>query len=413
MKVTCPKCHKVIQAPDEWAGRKVKCPGCKDMIKLPESLDGSARDDLGFDISSLGALERGEVLIRERKGKPLSLKEAQEMAAQAPSEEAAPAPRDPSIRICPKCKQKVRCLDPYAEVMCGYCGTGIPSQMENALAKYKPETIIETKQVSFYSGFTTAISYPVRAVASMLGATFILPIVVILPIGAFVALQILQAQNEVSGAADIGWVNPVLGIAGVVIKLYLVAMGFFVLVDTLRVTLIGEEIPPPLSYSPSRIIGVLVPYLPLMGAYAVLFALAYFLFIGPPEQDNLHIWILFTAIVGFPMPMSAIGIASSKTTDGLNPLRVLRSIGRTLGHYCFLDLILVLYGAFAGVLIALVSSLGGLMENLISNKQIALLPSSFVAWFSLLGAGLYCSYMLGRLVGLFARTFKDRLDFDF
>ncbi len=158
---------------------------------------------------------------------------------------------------------------------------------------------------------------------------------------------------------------------------------------------------------------MLVPYLPLLGAYAVLFALAYFLFIGPPEQENLHIWILFTAIIGFPMPMSAIGIASSKTTDGLNPLRVLRSIGRTLGHYFFLDLILVLYGAFAGVLIALVSSLGGLTENLISNKQIAQLPSSFVAWFALLGAGLYCSYMLGRLVGLFARTFKDRLDFDF
>ncbi len=42
MKVTCPKCSKVVQAPDEWAGRKVKCPGCKDMIKLPESQDGAA-----------------------------------------------------------------------------------------------------------------------------------------------------------------------------------------------------------------------------------------------------------------------------------------------------------------------------------------------------------------------------------
>lgn len=412
MKVTCPKCSKVVQAPDEWAGRKVKCPGCKDMIKLPASQDGSATEDLGFDIGSFGALEGGEVLVREQKGKPLTLKEAQKLAAQTVLEQTSPAPGDPTIRICPKCRQKVRCVDPYAEVMCGYCGTGIAGRADGNKAGYRADVIHETPKVTFYAGFTAAIFYPVRALASMLGAVFILPVAVLAPLAAAVALITLQGQNEINKAADFSWLFNIIAIAGKVMQAYLGAIGIYVLVDTLRVTLVGEEIPPPLTYSPARIIAILTPYLPIVGIYGVLTAVAYFI-LGGFTQDNIVTWVIVAALLGLPLPMLVIGVASSKPSDGLNPQRVFMSIGRTLGHYLFLDLLLVLYGAMAAAMIFLVSSLGDQFKTVLSNPNFAVLLASFIGWAALLSAGLYCSYMLGRLIGLFARTFKEKLNFEF
>ena len=38
IRVECPnpKCKKVLQAPDEHAGKKARCPGCGHIITIPE-----------------------------------------------------------------------------------------------------------------------------------------------------------------------------------------------------------------------------------------------------------------------------------------------------------------------------------------------------------------------------------------
>ena len=35
LKVKCPKCAKILAAPDERAGQQVKCPGCGQVLRLP------------------------------------------------------------------------------------------------------------------------------------------------------------------------------------------------------------------------------------------------------------------------------------------------------------------------------------------------------------------------------------------
>jgi hypothetical protein len=67
----------------------------------------------------------------------------------------------------------------------------------------------------------------------------------------------------------------------------------------------------------------------------------------------------------------------------------------------------------AAAMIFLVSSLGTQFKNVVANPNFAVLLASFIGWAALLSAGLYCSYMLGRLIGLFARTFKEKLKFEF
>src|SRR5689334_5873980 len=109
MKVSCPNCQRVLQAPDEWGGRTVKCPSCKKPIALPK---GDAPEDLGIEFGSLESLEGGgEAVISDRRGKPMKMKEAQAAAVVA-QQNGPPVPLgDPLVRACPKCGQKVRTED--------------------------------------------------------------------------------------------------------------------------------------------------------------------------------------------------------------------------------------------------------------------------------------------------------------
>ncbi|HSW46903.1 MAG TPA: hypothetical protein VLM89_15180 [Phycisphaerae bacterium] len=429
MKVTCPKCRKVVQAPDEWAGRKVKCPGCKDLIKLPESVDGSTADDLNFDFRSLGSLESvGETMIRERKGKPLSLKEAQKLTAEAAAENAEPLPADPAIRICPKCRHRVRCADPYAEVMCGYCGTGIPGTSDNAnKTKYKAEYDADKNLVTFYGGFTSAVAYPVPAFGSIfLGmaigfGSITVPLLAVL---GFIAAANLNPVGQDKGGADYGWVGVFINAMFLVQAIYFGSVAYYLLIDTIRTTSSGSENPPNLSWNIINLGAALGGYAILVTGYAMVIILLVTASTGsfPTQVADLTktferpVNLAILALLTFGVPMNLLGLASGTPLFGLHPYRVGLSILNSIGHYTFLFLIFLLYlGIYIGVMAAVLSWAGPAILQTASQglkAGLANMLGGLAAWAVVLGAGFFFAYSIGRILGLFARTYKKSLCFE-
>jgi hypothetical protein len=116
------------------------------------------------------------------------------------------------------------------------------------------------------------------------------------------------------------------------------------------------------------------------------------------------------------VPMNMIGLSSSHALDGLNPVRTFRSIGRVGGHYFFLFLIMLLYlGMYIGG-VALVMKWAGPAIMDAANKGMEVgffkMLGGPIAWCVLIGLGFYFSYMIGRVLGLFARSYKEHLEFD-
>jgi len=434
MKVTCPKCRKVVQAPDEWAGRKVKCPGCKDMIKLPLSADGSSAEDLNFDLGRLGSLEAGgEILVREHKGKPLSLKEAQQMAAQV-ADRPPPEPTDPTIRICPKCGQKVRCLDPYAEVMCSYCSTGITGRSDESTrkAKYIQDDSLLKKPVSFYDGFTSAAAYPLPALGSIgvgMALAFASITAPLLAVLGFLAAANANPITQKPGGTDYGWVGLFITSMFIAQAAYFGSVAYCILIDTIRTTNSGTETPPNLIWNIIKFGSTLGGYAILVVLYVGVVAILLIAsngtlpFLGPTgtkwsdfaalgQPGNLVILTLLT----FCIPMNLIGLASGHPFYGLNPLRFGLSIGKTIGHYIFLFLIFVLYvGIYAGIMTAVLSWAGpAILQTAREGLKAGLanMIGGLGAWAVVLGAGFYFAYSIGRILGLFSRTYNKSLNFE-
>jgi hypothetical protein len=421
MKVACPNCKKVLQAPDEWAGRKVKCPGCKKPISLPTD-GGDVADTGGVDLGSLEAMESaGEALVYDRT-KPLTLKAAQ--AAATPDDKPRSA-ADPNLRTCPKCGQKARSEDPYSEIICRHCGGGIPGRakvMDDV--KYTSANADRmTTTVSFYTGFTGAATYPIPAMAAiLLGMGVALAIIAIPLLGVlgFTQSSSLNNINERGPAVDsASWVGLFLTVMFVAEAIYFGSVGYYILIDTIRTTTSGAEQPPNLTWNIINLGTALGGYAALLGFYAILIMIM----AGGFPDDHEHLqalaapWKLFViALLTFGVPMNIIGLSSGHAMDGLNPVRVFRSIGRLLGHYIFLFLIVLLYlGMYIGLMVAVLSW----AAPIIMASATKGLGAGFVhmlmgvaAWAVVMGLGFYFAYSVGRILGLFSRTYREQIDFE-
>lgn len=424
MKVSCPNCKKPMQAPDEWAGRKVKCPGCKKPISLPAAApDGSHTQGLDFD--SLEALEdAGEALVFERpKGKPLTLKEAQALADASTTTEERKAASDPRIRICPRCSQKVRSDDLYSEIICRHCGGGIPGmELKKDRAKYSSGMDRIVTKVSFYTGFTSAFAYPIPAFAAILlgiGVALAAIAVPLLGVLAFTEVSGLNPVNERNPSESSGWVGVFLTVMFVVEAIYFGSVGYYILIDTIRTTSAGSEQPPNLTWNIINLGAALGGYAALIAFYALIVILL----VGgvPSSAEDLESlgqpWkLVLIALLTFGVPMNIIGLSSSHALDGLNPVRVFRSIGRLAGHYIFLFLIVLLYlGMYVGLMWAVMSWAGPMILSAARHgigagffKMLA----GVGAWAMVMGIGFYFAYSIGRVLGLFTRTYREEIDFE-
>jgi len=427
LKVTCPKCKKVLQAPDDWAGKKVKCTGCKHPVRLPaaEQQDASS-NDLSFDLGTLGALESaGRVTVREAKGKPMTLKEAQEAAKAS---QTIVQPDDPTIRICPSCRLKVKVADPHTEVMCRHCGAGIPpvAILKGEKARYQDSMADRMKiPVTFYSGFTQATTYPLPALGAIAGAMGIallsiaLPLLVIL---GFLASSSLNPINETKEGTDYGWVGVFISVAFIAQAVYFGSVGYYILIDTIRTTTSGAEHPPNLTWNVINLGAALGGYVALLLLYALVMVVLVTISKGFPDRmaDFAELSrpgnIAVLALITFGVPMNMIGLSSSHALEGLNPLSVGKSIFSTLGHYIFLFLITMLYlGIYIGIMAAVLNWAGPMIlraakEGLGAGFLNMLL--GLVAWAVVMGAGFYFAYAMGRILGLFCRTYREQLAFE-
>lgn len=423
MKVKCSNCQKTFHAPDEWVGRKVKCPKCKHPVSL-------AKDDTEFDIDlgSLGAIEAGgQALVVERKGKPMTLKEAQAAAAAAagPTKAAAPA-QDPTLRTCPQCGAKVRVIDLYSEVLCRHCGGGIPpvEEKETELVGFKVAAEGLAGRVSFYAGFTGAALYPIPAIAFILTAMGIAIGAIMVPLFGLLGLLQASALNSATKQQEgsLAWVGTFLAAMFAVEGAYFGSVAYYCLIDTIRSTTAGNENPPALTWNITKIGSALGGYAALIGFYLVV-VLVLVLASGhgvPTSMEDLEVLghpvsLAILAIMTFSIPMNIIGLASTEMMDGLNPAKVAISIGRLIGHYIFMFLIILIYmGFYVGVLYAVMSWAGPAMMEA-AAKGIAVGYKSVIGgilgWGVLIGMGFYFAYMIGRILGLFARTYKERMEF--
>jgi uncharacterized membrane protein len=141
----------------------------------------------------------------------------------------------------------------------------------------------------------------------------------------------------------------------------------------------------------------------------------------PTSLDDLSVLarplsLTVLAIMTFSVPMNIIGLASTEPVDGLNPKKVALSIARLLGHYIFMFLIVLIYlGFYVGVMYAVMSWAGPAVKEA-AAKGISVgyknLIGGIIGWSVLIGMGFYFSYMIGRILGLFARTYKEQMEFE-
>lgn len=428
MKVNCPNCSKPLQAPDDWGGKMVKCPGCKKAIKLPVTKVDVDGPSFELDVSTLSNMESaGETKAREQK-KKLSLKEAQALAAQAEQTPTEESGQDPLIRTCPSCGEKVRSPDLYSEIMCKHCGAGIPGRsLEGAdKARYHSDADRAGHYVTFYAGFTGAVMYPLPALGSIAAAMGIALASIAVPLLAvlgFIMSAGLNPVNESAGETDYGWVGVFITIAFIVQGIYFGSVAYCILIDTIRSTTSGTEHPPDVSWNIVSLGAALVGYAALVFLYlAVTLGLVYFANgTFPMSLEDLAALtqpfnLAVLAIITLGVPMNMIGLSSTQALDGLNPARVAISIANTVGHYIFLFLISVLFlGIYAAIMSAV---LGWAGPKILTTAKEGLgagfvnMLMGLVAWAVVIGVGFYFAYSLGRILGLFTRTYRKQLKFE-
>jgi hypothetical protein len=421
MKVACPKCQKVLQAPDEWAGKTVKCPSCKRQINLP-TIISEDEPDLSFDMNSLDSVEdAGEAMQRKRGRRKMKLKEAQ---AAAETDE----PGDPHVRVCPTCRQKIKNDDVYLDLICRNCGGAVPGldSGDRRGGRYTSALTGRLKaDTSFYTGFGSAILYPIRGLDSVLKATGIALAAIAVPLLGVLAFTQSAQLNDAeaakrAGADSAAWVGIFLTVAFVVEAIYFGAVAYYVLIDTIRTTSSGSERAATITWNVVNLGAALGGYIALIIFYALI-ALALIGGVptgwGPVQTALSSPGKLFViALLTFGVPMNILGLSSGHPLDGLNPIRVFHSIAKVIGHYIFLFLIVLLYlGLYMGLTVGVMGWVGPFIRGAMTQG----LATGFVrmiigiaAWAGVIGVGFYFAYSMGRILGLFSRSYRNQLLFD-
>lgn len=432
LKVTCPRCKESLEIPDKFAGKAVRCPACNRAIRVPEPPEQKSDDPARkLDYGSLEAIE-GEGMTLERKRKlfqrKMSLKEAREASGE-PDEIAAALEQDPTLRFCPHCHAKVHAPDAYVEVICTACDKPIPSPLEAETVSAIYTGSLRgrmTAPVTFYTGFLSSVLYPFPAMIWILLGIIVALAAIVLPVGVVLAFAAGTALNPLNAGVDFGWVGPFLTGMFILEGLYFGAVNYHILIDSIRTTASGGEVPPALTFNPTSLGTAFAGYLAIGLYYFVMLFLLFFVanrgaFALPTTHEQLqqlrtpgNYFIL--GLVTFMVPMNLVGLASSRWVDGLNPSRVVRSILACFAHYTFLFMIvLVFLGAYTGVMLGVMEwAIGAVLDAAKNGIQQGLmtLVGGLGAWAVVIGAGLFFTYSLGRLIGLFVRTYREHLDFD-
>ena len=427
MKLHCPRCEKKLSIPDKYAGKAIRCPACNRAFQVPKPQAAIAGPGGGaLDLEGLAALER--------KASQVGEEELATMKA-APTDDGHVA--KPGERICPQCSKVTPVQDIYVEVLCSHCWTPIPGVSvgdgyntgEAKLVGYKGS--IAKSSVSFYNGLATAMGYPTQAIGSLLVAVLVAIGVILLPVGLMTAMASALAQSQVgteSGvqAADLSGAQIVLRSLFAAEVLFFSAVGVHAFLDVVRTTSVGQEQPPSLTWNPASWGASIVGYVSLLGYYLVMTYVVLFIATGgnvevPTSLEEAEKVfsdknvVIGMVLISFVVPMNLMGLGLGRIGQALNPVNVLKSIGKTHVHYLFLVTMLCVYGALT--LMAFVAILKWFIPEIdkmaagAGAGQLGTVSAGLLAWGMVMGFVFYAMYALGRLHGLFARTYRTKLLF--
>lgn len=461
MKVACPNCQHALKVPDDWAGRTAKCPHCKAPFVVPGEApaagdsqavtaaskpapaSSSGRAAAGGDPDGLN-LQALEGMMPDDKpaADPLDAAPPKKRrwggGGKKPAEEAPKAVKvvrgeDGKVyRVCPGCGRQVRSDDPYMELFCSNCGRTIPATKgAEDIELPEGQTLIggrgrdRNRTVGFYDGLVQAFGYPIGAMQSVLMGTLVAIGVIIIPTAILMGLLYVVKQEPVKGdQIEVGsW--PGMALMGVLLfeLIYCAGVGFYALIDSIRSTATGAEKPPELVFNLTTVVGSLVGYISFMVFYGLLIALGIKLFGNWPDtlpttREQMQGLLgpgmyAYLAVLTVFIPMTIIGLAVGQGLQGLNPLRMVRSIASVSFHYMFLYCIVLVYtGLIAVAGLTMVGYTGEAIVSVYKNgleQGAGEMALGVVYWGVLMAAGFYAQYVLGRILGLFAREFKYQM----
>ncbi len=430
MKLRCPRCQQKLNIPDKYAGKAIRCPACRRAFTVPQLTGGvgaGARLEANkLDLEGLANLERASSEMGDEE-----LVEAQAQVAASRAAEAKH--EDPKIRTCPNCQKRTRVDDPYAEMLCSHCWQPIPALLRGE--KIGRARGAASGAATFYGELATAITYPVPAIASLGTAAGIAVAAALIPVLVVTGLANVMEMGNVGLVpaeelkADLSVVQWILvGIFAAEVLFYS-AVALHVFLDVIRTTVIGNNAPPNLGWSPASWGKSLMGYLALLAYYVVMTSLLLMLtypgdlYEAGRKGDVLQIvkdadtpFLVGMLIISVGVPMNLLGFGLGTVVQAVNPVRVLRSIGRTHVHYIFLVILLSVYGIiFATAFLAIVfdwfipqvgDMVSGAKEGNIVQVALAL-----VAWGVVMAFYYYGNYVIARLHGVFARSFRKSLEF--
>lgn len=427
MKVRCPRCEKKLNIPEKYAGKAVRCPACNQAFNVPKATVavGAAGGRGGVDLEGLAALEA--------QTQQLSDEDRTALEASAAADATG---GDPTLRVCPHCGTKVRAENATVDILCSHCWKAIPGQGGGGLEskkKVQQKVISATGPGGFYSELFSSAAYPFSAIHSLMTAALIAFGAAIVPVVVMTVLANTMELSNVGTAegvqqADLSTVSITLSLIFGAEVFFAAAVAIHSFFDVVRTTTIGDDAAPKLDFNPNAWGKSLVSYLVLCVYYAVTVYLVAILTLDFNVEEALanrdvtkfisggQKFIVGMCIVSFLVPMNLIGLSLSHIGQALDPTRVLKSIGRTHVHYVFLVLIVCVYGGlFSFGFVAI--SFGWFfpkMEEMFSQSgegKLADVALALLAWGVVMASFFYGSYVIARLHGLFARTFRKDLQF--
>lgn len=426
MKLRCPRCQSRIVVPEEWAGRTIRCRGCNKAFRVPRPTRTIAptRADAGLDLEDLAQ--------RERSTQELDPRQAAELKRAAPPPAAEPAPSRPTVRVCPHCQKEVTIKDPHVEVLCSNCWEPIPALVRGAEAtkEFAATHIRPSRQLDFYGGLASVFTYPFGALASLLAAMLVGIGIILLPVALYVGIArtVEQGSSGLVGApapAYLASLRTAVTVSFYLEIVFFAAVGVHAFLETLRTTAVGADKPPSLVWNPAQWGSSMVAYLALLLYYAVVALIGLWIAghgrVRIPTSAEEFRALLSPEVIGiaavftFVVPMHLIGIGVSTILGGLSPVFIFRSIVRTNVHYLFLFFLLATYVTlYVVAFVAVLSWFAGVVGETgraAGLGNIIEVAGGLVSWGAVMALGFFCTYVLGRIHGLFARTFEKQLAF--
>jgi len=426
MKLRCPRCEKKLSVPDKYAGKTIRCPACNRGLKVPKPQTAVAGDS-GLDLEGLAALE----------AQTTQMSDEERAGAEEALQSAAEAGED-LLRVCPHCNAKVKADDPGVEILCSHCWKAIPATAGGELGgkvRFKRKTVSATGAGGFYSELAASVTYPVPALSSLMTAAGIAFLAALLPVVVMTGGAQLMEQSAVGTEqgvqqADLSNVQMVLIAVFSTEIFFFAAVAIHAFFDVARTTSIGDDRAPKLSFSPNQWGKSFVSYVVLAAYFAIAtYVVAVLTIGGDGFQEYLFkgnvkgllaeggtSFGVGMVIVTFFIPMNLLGISLGTIGQALNPANIFKSFGKTHVHYVFLVLILAVYGglfgfAFVSILFDWFIPKIETMRAGSSEGELLDVALPLLAWGVVMAFFFYGTYVLARLHGLFARSFRKHLYF--